>query len=471
MIQEFLKAGYPALVVLTQEPVRAEELLVCEGWRFFAWDCIQGIKDLQESRIIEEIHDPVEAIKWLHHQSDTVLLAHNLHLFMDIPEVIQAVSNGYRWKSTGSALVIIAPQVAMRPELEKFFHILEMPLPTEEELFNLQLDMSKNLNINPNRKAARLGRGLTEFQCETAYALSLIRKGYYSSKIVTSTKEQMLRKLSAIQVIQPEAIKNVGGLGQLKNFIKNRSKAFSQENVALPRVKGVLLVGVPGTGKSLASSASAHMLQWPLIRLDIGSLKNSLVGESERRMRQATQVIEAFGQSVVVWIDEVEKAFAGIKSSGESDGGTTSSMFGWFLTWLNETTAPVLVMATANDISQLPAEFMRAGRFDATFFVDLPTAIERKEIIKIVNRKWGSDIPLNYVDRLAGYTGSEIEQLGKDSLFDGLENAYKNLVPLSRSNREQISSLREWAKTRARLANTLDEEPKTQRKIRAVKGS
>ena len=188
-------------------------------------------------------------------------------------------------------------------------------------------------------------------------------------------------------------------------------------------------------------------------------------------MRQATQVIEAFGQSVVVWIDEVEKAFAGIKSSGETDGGTSSSMFGWFLTWLNETTAPILVMATANDITQLPPEFMRAGRFDATFFMDLPTANERKEIIKIVNRKWGSDIPLNYVDRLAGYTGSEIEQLGKDSLFDGLENAYKNLVPLSRSNREQISSLREWAKTRARLANTLDEEPKAQRKIRAVKKS
>ena len=141
-------------------------------------------------------------------------------------------------------------------------------------------------------------------------------------------------------------------------------------------------------------------------------------------------------------------------------------MFGHFLTWMQETTSSVLVMATANNISQLPPEFIRAGRFDATFFVDLPTKPERTEIIKIMNRKWGSEIPVSCSDRLNGYTGAEIEQLAKDSLFDGLDQAYDALVPLSRTMREDIDALRQWAKTRARLANTPDEEPDEQRKIR-----
>jgi SpoVK/Ycf46/Vps4 family AAA+-type ATPase len=178
-------------------------------------------------------------------------------------------------------------------------------------------------------------------------------------------------------------------------------------------------------------------------------------------------LIDAFGKAIV-WVDEIEKAFAGTRSSGETDAGTTAGMFGHFLVWMQETTSSVLVMATANNISQLPPEFIRSGRFDACFFVDLPTSSERKEIIRIMNRKWGSDIPINWSDKLNGYTGAEIEQLAKDSLFDGLEQAYESLVPLSRTMREDIDALRQWAKTRARLANTPDEEPDEQRKIRPV---
>jgi SpoVK/Ycf46/Vps4 family AAA+-type ATPase len=185
-------------------------------------------------------------------------------------------------------------------------------------------------------------------------------------------------------------------------------------------------------------------------------------------MREATRLIDAFGKAVV-WIDEVEKAFAGTRSSGETDAGTTAVMFGHFLTWMQETKSSVLVMATANNIAQLPPEFIRAGRFDATFFVDLPTKSERAEIIKIMNRKWDSDIPISCSDRLNGYTGAEIEQLAKDSLFDGLDQAYESLVPLSRTMREEIDALRQWAKTRARLANTPDDSPDEQRKIRPTR--
>jgi len=205
------------------------------------------------------------------------------------------------------------------------------------------------------------------------------------------------------------------------------------------------------------------MLGWPLIRLDIGSLKHSLVGESERRMREATQIIDAFG-ACVVWCDEIEKSLAGSKSSGETDGGTTSSMLGHLLTWMQETTSSVFIMATANDISKLPPELIR--RFDATFFVDLPSRSERIDIINIMNRKWGSEIPESHADKLNGYTGAEIEQLAKDSLFDGLEKALDALIPLSRTMKEDVQSLKEWAKTRARIANTPDDEPEDQRKLR-----
>jgi hypothetical protein len=469
MIHDYLKAGFPALCVLTAEPHRAEEVLPCDGWQFFIWDCLRGIREAVTFKPVDEIKDPVEALNWLNGYQDTVLIGHNLHLFLDSPEVIQAIQNGIaRWKATGCALIMVSPVIQLKPEVEKFFHLVDLPLPNDNELFTLQNDLGKPHNIKPNKKAARAAKGLTEFESETAFALSLIQKGYFSTRVISEIKGQMIRKSGLMEFWEPADINDVGGLNNFKAFIENRSKAFNPDNTTLPQIKGILLVGIPGTGKSLASKATASILKWPLIRLDIGSLKNALVGESERRMREATRLIDAFGKAVV-WIDEIEKAFAGTKSSGaDTDAGTTAGMFGHFLTWMQETQSNVLVMATANNISQLPPEFIRAGRFDATFFVDLPTLTERQEIIRIMNRKWGSDISLSYAERLHGYTGAEIEQLAKDSLFDGLDQAFEALVPLSRTMREEIEALRQWAKTRSRLANTPEESPEEQRKIRPV---
>jgi len=469
MLKDYLKAGYPGLSVLTCEPHRAEEMIPCAGWQFFAWDCIQGVRDLENKKIVSEIRDPVEAVNWLNAHKDTILMTHNLHLFTDMPEVIQAVQNNVvRWKATGCALINISPTIQLKPEIEKFFHVIDMPLPGDNELYEMQMELGKSYNINPNRKAARAAKGLTEFETETAYAYSLIKCGYFSTRIISEAKSQMIRKSGLMEFWEPARIHDVGGLGALKSFIENRSKAFNPENEDLPQIRGILLVGIPGTGKSLSSKATASILGWPLIRLDISRLKHSHVGESERRMRLATRTIDAFGKAVI-WIDELEKCFAGVKSSGQTDGGTTSAMLGHFLTWMQETQSSVLVMATANDISQLPPEFMRAGRFDAIFFVDLPTKTERVEIIKIMNRKWKADIPVKFADKLDGYTGAEIEQLAKDSLFDGLDKAYQALVPLYRTMPEEVQSLREWAKNRARFANTPDDEPTDARKLRLKK--
>ena len=469
MIQDYLKAGYPALCVLTQEPHRAEQLLVSEGWHYYHWDCLTGIREANSTKIVEEIKDPVEAINWLGFTRDAVLITDNLHMFLEVPEVVQSIQNGIpRWKGIGNALVMISPLIKLTPEVEKFFTIIDLPLPDEEALHTLQVDLCKSVNVNPNKRASRVAKGLTEFEAETAFALSLIKKGYPSCKIVSEAKSQMIRRSGLLEFWTPESIENVGGLNQLKTFIANRAKAFDAGNDHLPRPRGVILVGIPGTGKSLTSKATANILGWPLIRLDIGALKGSLVGESEQKMRSALKVIDAFGESVI-WIDEVEKAFAGARSSGDTDAGTTANMFGAFLTWMQETQTSVMVMATANDISKLPPELVRAGRFDATFFIDVPSTPERVEIIRIMNRKYNTRIPLSFVQKLSGFTGAEIEQLAKDSLYDGLDAAFDAIVPLSRTMREEMQKLKDWAKNRARLANTPEDQPKGQRKLRNVK--
>lgn len=477
-LKKYLHAGYPSILVVTQEPHRAERLLPCEGWSFFAWDCLRGIRVVGSTQALDEVRDPVEAINWLRTRQDTVLLAHNLHLFLDSPEVVQAIQNGVeRWKGTGCCLVMISPVVSAvgsHPEIEKLFHVIDLPLPDESQLYAMQVELAEGisgdqtqLKVLPDPMTAAAAKGLTEFEAETAFSLSLIEQGRFDHRIIAEVKAQMIRKSGLMEFWQPELIENVGGLDNLKAYIRNRAIAFQPGNEHLPRPKGILLVGIPGTGKSLACKATASILGWPLIRLDIGALKTPLVGESEQRMRQATRIIDAFGEAVI-WLDEVEKALAGAQSSGQTDAGTTAAMFGHFLNWMQETTAPVLIMATANNISQLPPEFLRAGRFDAIFFVDLPSQPEQSEIIAIMNRRYGTEIPESYSEKLDGFTGAEIEQLAKDALFDGLDAAMSNIVPLSRTMREEINALREWAKTRARLANTAEAHTPASRKVRRL---
>jgi SpoVK/Ycf46/Vps4 family AAA+-type ATPase len=446
-------------------------LSTIDGWTFHSWDCIRGIRLAARPQVLDEIRDPVAAIESLKDHQDTVLIAHNLHLFLDIPEVIQAIQNGVtKWKASGCCLVMVSPLISMKPEIDKIFTVLDLPLPDEEALLRLQGELANSMNVPVNPASVRAAKGLIEFEAETAFALSLIKERCFSTAVISQAKAQMIRKSQLMEFWEPTEIADVGGLENLKTYIQNRAKAFDSTNLHLPRPKGILLVGIPGTGKSLSCKATASILGWPLIRLDIGALKNSLVGESERRMRQATQLIDAFGEAVI-WCDEVEKVFSGSRSSGETDAGTTASMFAHFLTWMSETKSPILVMATANDISKLPPEFIRAGRFDGIFFVDLPTGSERKEILGIMNRKYKTEIPSVFSEKLVGFTGAEIEQLVKDSLFDGLSEAFSAIVPLSKVMREEINSLRDWAKTRARLANSPEETVSDQRKIRKLNQS
>jgi hypothetical protein len=466
-LTNYLKAGYPAIHIVTQEPLRAIASLKADGWESFSWDCLRGITEPATGRVLEDVLDPLSAVRWLSAKNDTVLLVQNFHHFMGSVEIIQEIQNSLPiWKASGCCLVVVGPRVELPQEIATFFTMLDFQLPTIADLRLIQHELAESVGIEVNGTAVEAALGLTEFEAETAYALSLVTKKAFCPEVVTEQKKQMIKRTGLMEFWPPVPIDHVGGLDTFKHDLANRKKAFEPGGEKLPKPKAFLLVGIPGTGKSLSCKAAASVLGWPLIRLDISSLKGSLVGESEQRIRQATATIDAFGKAVV-WLDEIEKTFSGVKSSGRTDGGTTSAMFGHFLIWLQETRSPVLVMATANNIQELPPEFLRAGRFDAMFFVDVPTTEERHQIIAIMNRRYGAAIPDSYAEKLKGWTGAEIEQLAKDSLFDGLEAAFKNIVPLSKTMKEEITALQEWAKTRARRANAseADQETRTIRRV------
>jgi SpoVK/Ycf46/Vps4 family AAA+-type ATPase len=248
-----------------------------------------------------------------------------------------------------------------------------------------------------------------------------------------------------------------------------RAAAFGAEarEFGLPEPKGLLLVGVQGCGKSLTAKAVASLWKLPLLRLDVGNLFGSYIGTSEENMRKAIKIAESLSPAIL-WLDEIEKGFSGVASSGMSDGGTTARVFATFLTWLQEKTKPVFVVATANAIDQLPPEMLRKGRFDEIFFIDLPTCTERESIIDIHLKKRRREPKRFAIERLAraceGFSGAEIEQAIISSLYDAfaqkrdittedIERAFAETVPLSTMMSEQVEAFRSWASDRARPAS------------------
>ena len=317
--------------------------------------------------------------------------------------------------------------------------------------------------------------GLTLGEAENVFAKIIVKDGRLSGDDVNEVfaeKQQIIRKSGLLEYYATdETFSNVGGLAALKDWLQKRTIAFTDEARAfgLPAPKGILMLGVQGCGKSLCAKAVSCLWQLPLLRFDIGRMFGSLVGSSEENVRRAIAVAESVAPAIL-WVDEIDKAFAGAQGSGISDGGTTARVFGTFLTWLSEKTAPVFVVATANDISQLPPELLRKGRLDEIFFVDLPTKEERKEIFNIHLGKRGRDPQPFDLDSLVAcsenFGGAEIEQAVISALYDAfyarhelatqhILEALLQTVPLARTMDEQIGRLRSWAVGRARHASAV----------------
>jgi SpoVK/Ycf46/Vps4 family AAA+-type ATPase len=282
---------------------------------------------------------------------------------------------------------------------------------------------------------------------ENALALSLMEYKKFDIKSILDRKRQIIKATGFMDFMNPEPIENLGGLDKLKDYIYKRKGAFVEGSVK-PKLRSVLLVGFPGTGKSLAAKCMASIFDWPLIQLDIGAMKGGIVGETEKNVRLATKTIDAFGKAILL-IDEIEKALAG--ASGQNlDSGVSAGMLGTLLTWFQERTSEGIVVATANDLNKLPPEFLRAGRFDTIFMVDTPNETEIKFIIEIMNRRYHSKLPTDaeFCKQLEeeGWSGAEIEQLAKDSHFDELEEAMNNIPLLSEFRKDDMAEIRKKAR-------------------------
>lgn len=403
----------------------------------------------------------------------TFLVLKDIHHELEKPKVqtlLKSISEKIVYDENYDVTVfIVSSQLKIVPELEQYITILEIDAPSNDEIRTILENFAKVQQITIENEIIEeliiSFKGLSQFEITQILNLAYHDGGKISSKdkeLILQEKEQFIKKSGLLELIRTkENIDDIGGLENLKKWLLRKSRIFNnieraiQYGVDIP--KGLMLIGMPGCGKSLAAKASAKMFEVPLVRLDIGKLFGKYVGESEENMRKALKLAEAVSPCVL-WIDEIEKAFSGI---GDESGGNsvTTRLFGTFLTWMQEKDSSVFVVATANNISNLPPEFLRKGRFDELFSIDLPNDAERLKIFQIhltKRRRFHYDIDLdNLVKETQGYNGADIEAIVKETI----ENVYledrdivetkdlletiKNTKSISDSLGEKLKSLRE----------------------------
>jgi len=496
-LEVLIRARYPIIYVVTWEEERLEQRLLeiakKRNKTFHVWTCSNGVVQFGAESprgksgggntcdpiggldaVLSHVDPAIFLFKDLHDHLDIRVCPGNLRNIRRLRDVAHALRDTYK------TVVLVSPVMKIPVELSKDIAVLEFGTPSVDD-FNGLLDriiddvkdqpkISVNLDAEGREKLVHAARGLTLKEAENVFAKTLVLDGKLDAddiSVVFSEKQQIIRKSGTLEYYESqERFATVAGLENLKDWLKKRSAAFSERaaHFGLPAPKGVLLLGVQGCGKSLCAKAASSLWKLPLLRFDIGRVFGSLVGSSEESMRRAIQTAESVAPAIL-WIDEIDKAFAGTQGSAGSDGGTASRVFGTFLTWLSEKTAPVFVIATANDISHLPPELLRKGRVDEIFFVDLPNEDERREIFRIHLVKRNRD-PVKFdLDALArmsdGFSGAEIEEAIISGLYDAfsqgadldtatLRAGIAETVPLSKTMSEELNRLRNWAQGRAR---------------------
>lgn len=487
-----IKANVKLIQIISYESLRIHAMLVSAAKDLekdlFIWNRVEGIKKWDSIMRMfktedEDAQTPDSALTIFKDKDDVILLLEDFHpdLTEDKPRTIKTLRNFALSNSKNKTLVLSQPFRQLPKELEKEIHIIELPYPNYEDIKAIYNKVCKEYNINnesePDNDLIEAALGLTIMEAEKAFSLAYIESGSLSSTevpLVIREKENVIKKSGYLEYYHPkETMTDVGGLSNLKDWLIKRGRGFDKgaKDFGLTYPRGIMLLGIPGTGKSLTAKAIGNEWHFPLLRLDMGKIFGGIVGESERNIREALNIAEAIAPSIL-WIDEIEKGMSGISSSGGTDGGTTARVLGTFLTWMQEKTKPVFVVATANDISQLPPELLRKGRVDEIFFVDLPTEKEREEILKIHLKKKNRNPEKFNIKELAkkskGFSGAELEEVIKEALFQAYDKerevndvdiieAIDKTFPLSRTMHETIEKMRKWAKSRAVYAS--NDEP------------
>jgi ATP-dependent 26S proteasome regulatory subunit len=486
-VSDLIRARYPLLYVVSHEEARVEEslrkLCVEREMRLEVWSITEGFRVVAGGTGIRDVKDPLKALEHVNRGEGRALyILRDFHPFLKEPAVVRRLRDlAHELRKTKKSLILLSPVQKVPPELEKSVSAIvywELPKRHEIEATARRLvtqapeETQRQIDSNPAfmEKVVEAALGLTEVEAENVFAKSMVKTRTFDIPTILDEKKQIIRKSGMLEYYeQTEDVHDIGGLEVLKDWLAKRRHAFSSRarEFGLPLPKGILLIGVPGTGKSLTAKAVGRLWEMPLLRLDVGKIFAGLVGSSEENIRQVIHTAEAIAPAIL-WIDEIEKGFSGTGSSNMSDGGTTSRVFGSFITWLQEKRSPVFVIATANNVTQLPPELLRKGRFDEIFFCDLPAAEERKQIFDIHLRKKQRDPAGFELDKLVAatgdFSGAEVEQAIIAALYDAFDASSDltterllaslgDIVPLAITMREQIEGMREWARTRARDAS------------------
>ena len=495
-LEVLIRAKYPLIYVLSWEERRVQAMLgdiaARRKKRLFSWTVTDGIVAIDTVRptpVDPNATSPLNALEYIEHSRNAaIFVLKDLHLFLQDARMLDTIvlirklrDMVQPLKESAKTVILLSPVLRYPVELEKDITVLDCSLPTREELADAldritrsvreRGDLRIELDDVSRERVLKAAQGLTASEAENVFAKSLVETRRLDLDVIIAEKKQLIRKSQVLEYYDAvEDMAYVGGMAELKAWLRKRGLAFTERarRFGLPEPRGLLLLGVQGGGKSLVSKSVAGLWKLPLLRLDMGKVFSEMVGSSEQNIRVALRLAESVSPCVL-WLDELEKGIAGVGSSNRSDAGTAARVFGSFLVWMQEKTAPVFVIATSNDISSLPPELLRKGRFDEIFFVDLPDEQERREILSIHLARRHRD-PMRFdLDSLAreseGFSGAEIEQVIISALYDAFEadqeltdvdlrHNIRETIPLSQTMKEQITALRNWARTHARSAST-----------------
>ena len=515
IIQELdlmLRSRYPLIYLVAVEEEPVEQVLSEVSKRgnpqreLLYWDIVRGWSDNNKDK--GSLMGALNRIRTSKEEDATLFILRDLHSVLKNPEtdknapIIREIKNLTReLKTSRKTILLLSHRLEIPPELSEEMTVLDFPLPTFQEIDYLvsQLVTPEKLKLEGLAKEQFLKacQGLSRARIRRVLAKALAAKQEINETdidVVLEEKRQTIRQTGILEFSPaPDSLKMVGGLENLKEWVRMRKDAFSDEakRYGIPTPKGLLLVGIQGTGKSLSAKTIAHEWRVPLLRLDTGRLFGGIVGESESRVRQMIQLSEAMSPCIL-WIDEIDKAFGSINSGVSGDSGTSQRVFGSLITWMQEKTQPVFIVATANNVEVLPAELLRKGRFDEIFFINLPTEKERKAIFRVhLQQVRGSRLQDFNLDLLAksseNFSGAEIQQ----GIIDGMHMAFgdgesgkrrdfstqdiiralEETVPLSAIAHQQIAGLKRWAaEAGARTASKDDELLKELRNYQSSSG-